>query len=95
MPPAEPMAAPQLTPLAAAKLKWQPSLKWCQKELKEARWMDPKVRTAVEQFHSMVQAVLGAPDAAEFHAAQSAAAAQVRQDPFLRWAPLPSPLPKA
>jgi hypothetical protein len=43
----------------------------------------------------MVQAVLGAPDAAEFHAAQSAAAAQVRQDPFLRWAPLPSPLPKA
>jgi hypothetical protein len=85
---------PKLEPLAAAKLTWQPTARWCQKEIKEKLRTDPKVLAAIEQFQAKVQAVLTAPDASQFHAAQSTAAGYLREHEFLRWAPLPYPLPK-
>jgi hypothetical protein len=41
----------------------------------------------------MVQAVMAAPDAAQFHEAQTKAAGYAREHVFLRWAPTPARLP--
>jgi hypothetical protein len=86
------MALPTLDPLSAAKVAWQPALRWCQKEIKDTL-IDPTVKAAVEQFHARLQAVVSASDAERFHAAQADVAALLRDHPFLRWAPAPSPLP--
>ncbi|MDB4896969.1 MAG: hypothetical protein JWN15_3231 [Firmicutes bacterium] len=91
--PAEALSAPKLDSLAAAKLAWQPTLTWCVKQLRVTHSMDPAVQTAVEQFHSWVKAVVSATDAAQFREAQSKAVSSVSAHQFLRWAPLPSPLP--
>lgn len=56
--------------------------------------MDPRVQAAVEQFQALVRAVLASPAAGRFLEAQEAAVAFVSQHPFLRWAPVPAPLPK-
>lgn len=91
--PAEALAAPQLEPLAAAKVAWQPTLRWCETEMRETRWMDPGVREAVAQFQTLVLAIQSATDTELFHEAQGNAVAFVGGHPFLRWAPVPSPLP--
>ncbi|HLN63432.1 MAG TPA: hypothetical protein VK464_17995, partial [Symbiobacteriaceae bacterium] len=88
------LAAPQLDELAKAKLAWQPTLQWCQREMKATGWMDAKVKRAVQEFSGLVQAVTAATDAGAFQEAQAKAAAFRKEDPFLAWAPLPSPLPK-
>jgi hypothetical protein len=69
-------------------------MRWCKKEMKEAPWMDPQVREAVTQFTGLVKTILGAADAEQFSAAQAGATALVRSNAFLRWAPVPSPLPR-
>lgn len=94
-PAAAAMPAPQLDPLAAAKLAWQPTLRWCQKELRDSRLMDPKVLAAVQQFQDLVKAVVTAQDVARFQEAQTHAARYANEHTFLRWAPKPSPLPSA
>jgi putative endopeptidase len=57
-----------MDPLTAAKAAWQPTLRWCQKELKEAHFTDPKVKTALGQFLEQIRAIVGAEDAAQFQA---------------------------
>ncbi|HYG56820.1 MAG TPA: hypothetical protein VD902_01940 [Symbiobacteriaceae bacterium] len=81
-------------PLAAVKEAWQPVVRWCKKEMREANYMEPKIRAAVEQFQTFVKGVMAAADAAQFNEAQNQAAGYVREHAFLRWAPLPSPLPR-
>ncbi len=87
------LPAPSLSPLATAKAAWQPTIKWCQKELKQAKAMDPAVLSAVQQFNTLVQAVMAATETDAFMEAQRQAAAFTRKHQFLRWSPLPSPLP--
>ncbi|HYF92643.1 MAG TPA: hypothetical protein VD969_10350 [Symbiobacteriaceae bacterium] len=84
-----PPAAPQ-DPLAEAKARWQPALRWCQKELREAKFMDAAIRAAVERFHGLVKAALAAAEPDRFHQAERTAAAYVGEHAFLRWAPIPS-----
>gem|GEM_PF-5751944 len=88
----EPPAAPT-DPLSIAKQAWQPTLKWSAKEVRNATYTEASVKTAVQAFHAGVQAVMAATTAEEFYQAQRAAAATVDQHQFLRWAPLPRPLP--
>ena len=68
-------------------------MRWCQKELKEINYMDAQVKVAVTTFNGLVKAVLAASSEEAFRESQRLAVAYVNEHPFLRWAPVPSPLP--
>lgn len=83
-------ATPPNDPLAGMKSAWQPAQQWCKKEMREAHFMEPSVKAAVQQFQTLVTGVMAATEDAQFQEAQRAAAAYVREHAFLRWAPIPS-----
>ncbi|HWI54027.1 MAG TPA: hypothetical protein VNT01_17965, partial [Symbiobacteriaceae bacterium] len=87
--PAVEAPAPPRDPMAEVKAKWQPTVRWCQKELREAHYMEAKIRNAVQQFDTLVKAVMAAPDMEQFQAAQRTAAGYIGENAFLRWAPIP------
>jgi hypothetical protein len=87
------MSAPKPDPIALAKTAWQPTVRWCQKTLKQAHYTDPQVRAAVEQFNIYVQLMLTATNAEQFREAQETVASYVSSHHFLRWAPVPAPMP--
>jgi hypothetical protein len=72
------------------KAAWQPAQMWCKKEMREAHFMEPSVKAAVQQFQTLVSGVLTATAIPQFQEAQRAAAAYVREHAFLRWAPVPT-----
>jgi hypothetical protein len=87
----------QVTPVQAAleeaRVPWQPTERWVQEQFRTGPFMEPSIRTAVEQFRTLVGRLMGAEDVPAFLQAQQAVVQYVGQHPFLRWAPVPAKPP--